>query len=49
MKVVKNVFRHLAQLARFGALRLRTSSARAPAVPETLGKPRITLERPPTS
>jgi polysaccharide deacetylase family protein (PEP-CTERM system associated) len=48
MNVVKNVFRHLAQLARFAGLRLRSSGARAPAVPETLGKSRITLERPPT-
>jgi glycosyltransferase involved in cell wall biosynthesis len=49
MKIVKNVVRHLAQVARFAALRLRAASA-APQRPAPNGfstRQRATLERPP--
>jgi polysaccharide deacetylase family protein (PEP-CTERM system associated) len=49
MKVVKNVLRHLGQLARFGWLRLRSPRGRARTAPGSHGKPRISLQRPPTS
>ena len=49
MKIVRNVARHLGQLARFAALRLLSPTVAAPRrTPEGLSAPRrVTLQRPP--